>query len=325
MLPAMAELVPPLALNDLLFINPIHGPQMPLRLIQKDALKNMSLVLHRRFVRAMVLPKLMLIVGAIKRHFDLLRIRGIRVRVVHGSEPGRLAVRARGFVFGKGDLGFLGVVFGARAESGVEAGFVDGGEVVAVGVGDGDVVVEAGAAEDEAFAPGGRFAEEFEGVVGEDGEDEVVEGFGRAGGAGVFAATVAGVGVERAGLEDDAGFGAAGGDGGYVGVEPDIDAFGAEVGGPVFVEAVEVGERDHCGEVGEEGIGVVVPEFHVGVGEKAFEDGAGDVGGLIACRDTVSLLQRWIKDWIREESKWTYQFQGRGRLGEIPSYLQSLC
>ena len=282
----MAQLMPPLALDDLLFIDPIHGPQMALRLVQKDALENVSLVLHRRLVCAVVLPELMLVICAIKGHFDLLRIRGVRVRVVHWSEAARFAVRARGFVFGKGDLGLLGVVLGRGAERGVEAGFVDGGEVVAVGVGDGDVVVEAGAAKDEAFAPCGRLAEEFEGIVGEDGEDEVVEGFGCAGGAGVFAAAVVGVGVEGAGLEDDAGFGAAGEDGGHVGVEPDVDAFGTKVGGPVFVEAVEIGECDHCGEVGEQGIGIVVPELHVGIGEQAFEDGTRDVGGLVACCDT---------------------------------------
>lgn len=41
-------------------------------------------------------------------------------------------------------------------------------EVVGVGVGDCNVVKEFGAAEDEFLAPGGGFAEEFEGVVGED-------------------------------------------------------------------------------------------------------------------------------------------------------------
>lgn len=41
-------------------------------------------------------------------------------------------------------------------------------------------------------------------------------------------------------------------------------------------------EGDHLGEVREEGLGVVVPEFHVWVVEEAFEDCAGDVCRLIA-------------------------------------------
>ena len=50
-------------------------------------------------------------------------------------------------------------------------GFVVLLEVLGVGVSDGDVVEEFGASEDESFAPGGGFAEEFEGVVGEDTHD----------------------------------------------------------------------------------------------------------------------------------------------------------
>ena len=38
-------------------------------------------------------------------------------------------------------------------------------------MGDGDVVEEFGASEDESFSPGGGFAKEFESVVGEDTHD----------------------------------------------------------------------------------------------------------------------------------------------------------
>ncbi len=43
-----------------------------------------------------------------------------------------------------------------------------------------------------------------------------------------------------------------------------------------------MGEGHHVGEVGEEGLRIVVPQFHVGVVEEAFEDRAGDVGRLVA-------------------------------------------
>ena len=151
----MPQLMPPLALNNLLFFDPINSPQMPLRLIQKDALKDMPIIRQRRLAIRTALPELMLVVRAIKGHLDLLRIGRVRVGVVHGAEPAGLAAGAARLVFGERDLGPLGVVLGLGAQRGLEAGFVHGGKVLAVGVGDGDVVVEAGAAEDEAFAPGG--------------------------------------------------------------------------------------------------------------------------------------------------------------------------
>ena len=60
----------------------------------------------------------------------------------------------------------------------VEGCFVHSLEVFAIRVRDGDVVVELGAAEDEAFAPGGCFAQEALCIVGEDGKDEFVKGLG---------------------------------------------------------------------------------------------------------------------------------------------------
>lgn len=150
-------------------------------------------------------------------------------------------------------------------------------EIRAVGMRDGDVVVETGAAEHEALFHAGGLAEELEGVVREDAHYEFVEGFAFRGGAGVFSLFWGG----GDGFEDYA-FGGALEDFGDVGVEADGDAFGDEVGAPGFVEGVEVGEGDHGGEVGEESFRVVVPEFHVGVVEEAFEDCAGDVGGLVA-------------------------------------------
>lgn len=230
----------------------------------------------------------MLVVCAVEGHFDLVHVFRVGMGVVHGAVAGGFVVRPGLLVLGEGDGVGLLFGFGRGAELVAEAGFVVLLEVVAVGVGDGDVVEEFGAAEHEAFFPGGGFAEELFGVVGEDAEDEFVVGFG--GGGGVFvlhaeagaAAARFVFGVERRGLEDDAGFGVAFEDGADVGVGADGDAFGAEIVGPLGVELGEVGEGDHEREVGEESFGVVVPEFHVRVVEETFEDGAGDVGRLIA-------------------------------------------
>ena len=120
-------------------------------------------------------------------------------------------------------------------------------------MGDGDVVEEACATEDKFLFPGGGFAEELLGVVGQDAEDHVVEGFGRGWGAGMLAAAelvnaLFALGVEGARLEDYA-IRRAGEDGSDVGVGANVDAFGAEVGGPVTVEFFEVWESDHEGEV----------------------------------------------------------------------------
>ena len=144
-------------------------------------------------------------------------------------------------------------------------------KVLRVGVGDGDVVEELGASQDEFLAPGRGFAKEFEGVVGEDAHNEIVEGFRCGLGAGVAAFALAGfgfpfLGVEGCGGENDAFFGA-GFDGGDVGVGADLDAFGLEIGGPVTVESLEMGEGDHLGEVGEECLGVVIPKLHVWIVE----------------------------------------------------------
>ena len=94
-------------------------------------------------------------------------------------------------------------------------------------MGDGDVVEELGAAEDEFFFPGCGLAEELLRVVGEDSHNEFVKGFGHAGGTGVLACAndLGGfaLGIEGASLQDDAFFAAAE-DGGDVGVEANVDA-----------------------------------------------------------------------------------------------------
>ena len=52
---------------------------------------------------------------------------------------------------------------------------------------------------------------------------------------------------------------------------------------PVAVETLEVREGDHVREVGKQGLWVVIPEFHIRVIEKAFQNRAGDVWCLITC------------------------------------------
>ena len=253
MLPPMSQLMPPLFLNHFTLINLINCPQMPVALVQENALENMILVRYGRFVRIMIQSELMLVVGAIERHLNLVRVLGVGVRVVHRPVPGGLVIRSRPLVLGERDLLFLLLGLRFRAQFRVEARLEILLEVVAVRVGNGDIVEEACAAEDEFLFPGGRFAEELLGIVGQDAEDHIVEGFGGGRGAGMFTAaelvnTLFALGVEGAGLEDHA-IRRAGEDGGDVRVGADVDAFGAEVGGPVTVEFFEVWESNHEGEV----------------------------------------------------------------------------
>ena len=150
---------------------------MALAFVEEDRLEDVLLVRDGSFVGGMVHAELMLVVGAVKGHFDLLHVFRVRVRVVHGSVSARLTVLAFFFVFGKGDLLFLLLVLRLGAEVGVEVRFVILRKVFAVRVGDGDVVVEVGSTEDELLAPGSGFAEKLESIVGENAHDHIVEMF----------------------------------------------------------------------------------------------------------------------------------------------------
>lgn len=165
MLPAMAELMPPFALDDFGFVDLVDSPKVGVGFVEENGLEDVLIVFNGGFVCAVVLTELVLVIGAIKRHFDLLHVFGVGVRVIHWSVAAGFAVLAFLLVFGESDLLFLLFVLWLGAELGVEAGFVVFLEVLAVGVGDGDVVEEAGTAEDEALFPGGGLAENFEGVV----------------------------------------------------------------------------------------------------------------------------------------------------------------
>lgn len=65
------------------------------------------------------------------------------------------------------------------AKVGIERCFVHLLEVFTVGVGYCDVVVEFSAAEDETFAPGSSLPKKALRIIREDGEDQLVERFGR--------------------------------------------------------------------------------------------------------------------------------------------------
>lgn len=149
----------------------IDGPEVGVAVVEEDGLEDVILVGDRGFGGIVVHAELVLVVCAVEGHFDFRHVFGVRVRVVHGSVAWGFAVWALALVFGKGDLVFLLFVLWFGAEVGVELGFVVLLKVFRVGVGDGDIVKEFGASEDELFAPGGGFAEEFEGVVGEDAHD----------------------------------------------------------------------------------------------------------------------------------------------------------
>lgn len=140
---------------------------MPVALVEENGLEDVILVRHGGDLCIVLCPELVLVVGAVKGHFNLGGFLGIGMGVVHWSEAGRFAVLALGdfFGFGEFDLVFFGFGFGFCTEGWVEVGFVGGLEIGAVGVGDCDVVVEFGAAEDEFFFPGCGFSQEFFCVV----------------------------------------------------------------------------------------------------------------------------------------------------------------
>ena len=132
MLPPMSQLMPPLLLNHLALVNLINRPHMPVALIQENALKDMILVWYGRFIRIVIQSELMLVVGAIERHLDLVRVLGVGVRVVHRPIPGRLVIRSLSLVFRERDLLFLLLGLRFRAQLGVEARLEVLLEVVAV-------------------------------------------------------------------------------------------------------------------------------------------------------------------------------------------------
>ncbi len=126
----------------------------------------MLLMRYRCFIHIMIHPELMLIISTVERHLNLHRIFGVRVRVIHRPEARGLTTGTRDLVLGETDLVCLVFGFGLCAQIVGEVRGVVFGEVGGVGVSDGDVVEEAGAAENEFFFPCRCFAKQLFRVVG---------------------------------------------------------------------------------------------------------------------------------------------------------------
>lgn len=171
MLPSMTELMPPFAFYDFGLVDLVDGPEVAVGFVEEDGLEDVLVIGDRSFIGVVVHAKLMLIICAVKGHFDLLHVLWVGVGVIHGSVTWWFTILTFLFILSECDLSFLFFILGFGAEFRVETGFVVFLEVFAVGVGDGDVVEEVGAAEDEFLTPSGGFAEDFEGIVGENAHD----------------------------------------------------------------------------------------------------------------------------------------------------------
>lgn len=127
----MAELMPPILSDDLTLVDLVDTPEMAIAfLIQVNSLENMVVEWNFR-------GKLRLVVSAIEAHFEFLVILGVFFDVVHGLVGFLCHFEADGLV----DAGEVGDSLGGVVEI-----FVVGRHVGAVGVSDGDVVGEFGAA-----------------------------------------------------------------------------------------------------------------------------------------------------------------------------------
>lgn len=177
-LPAVAELVPPFAFDDFGFVDVVDGPEVGMRFVQEDGLEDVVFVRHGRFVGGgrggRVLTELVLVVGAIEGHLDLPHVFFVAVGVVHRSVSARFVLRSWFLVLGECDLLFLLFGLGLGAEFIAVYGLKVLLEVGAVGMGDGDVVKEFGAAKNEAFFPIRGFVQEFLRIIGKDAHDQFI-------------------------------------------------------------------------------------------------------------------------------------------------------
>lgn len=172
MLPSVPQLMPPLPLYDLRFIDLIYGPEMGVFFIQEDRLEDVVFIGDGGFVWGRgflgVLTELVLVICAVEGHFDFMHVFFVGVGVIHWSIASRFIIWTGGLVFRERDLLFLRFGLGFRAQVGGEAGFVVLLEVVCVRVGDCDVIEEFCATKHELFFPICSFPQELFGVVGED-------------------------------------------------------------------------------------------------------------------------------------------------------------
>ena len=85
MLPSMTELVPPFSLDDFAAVDFINGPHVRVCFVEEDGLEYVVVVWDGVFRSLVVHAELVLVVCAVKGHFDFLHVFRVRVRVVHWS------------------------------------------------------------------------------------------------------------------------------------------------------------------------------------------------------------------------------------------------
>ena len=147
----VAKLMPPVLADDLARVDIINRPQMAIALlVEEDGLEDVVFKGHLG-------RELGLIVCAVKAHFQLAAVLGVHFDVVHWLKGLFSHFEADGLIDTREGADGLG----GRIEI-----FVISLHVIAVGVGDGDVVGEFGAAEDFLFAVAGGGFEEPVGGVG---------------------------------------------------------------------------------------------------------------------------------------------------------------
>ena len=170
---------------------------MPVRLVEEDGLEDVAVVRHGCFAAVLVHAELMLIVRAVKGHLDFLWILSVRVGVVHGSITTWFAVWTRGILFCKADLVFLRSGLGMSGKVWIELRLVYFPEVIDVGVGHRNIIVESCASKDELLPPACSLAKQSLGVVRQDSKDHFVECLCGCSGSCMFARSVLQVGIER--------------------------------------------------------------------------------------------------------------------------------
>lgn len=79
----MAELVPPVAFDDLVLVNVVDCPEVALALVEEDCLVDW---LERDCWRSWRLVELVLVVAAVEGHFYEARVMLVGVGVIHGVE-----------------------------------------------------------------------------------------------------------------------------------------------------------------------------------------------------------------------------------------------
>ena len=116
--------MPPFSFDDFGGVDLIDGPEVGVAGVEEDGLEDVVVVRDGGFIGIVIHPELVLVVCAVKGHFDFVHVFGVGMRVVHWSVTRWFAIWAFAFVLGEGDLVFLLFVLWFGAEFRVEVGFV---------------------------------------------------------------------------------------------------------------------------------------------------------------------------------------------------------